>query len=155
MFVQPKKSDWQKQRRPWKVFMIRATTRNTFWTSLIIFNYDQKFIHLGRLSNCDINFFTFQFCFWLMSPKFMNFERVPKELKTNVKLWNGNHEITKVNKIGANIYLKLFNTMEFYLILLNDVKDQNILLNSVEYHLIWLNCLQNSTKNILSVDGWH
>jgi len=45
--------------------------------------------------------------------------------------------------------------MEFHLILLNDVKDQNILLNSVEYHLIWLNCRQNSTKHMLNVDGWY
>jgi len=49
------------------------------------------------LSNYNINFFTL--CFWIMSLKFHDSERVRKLLKTNINLLNQNCKIIKVNEI--------------------------------------------------------
>jgi hypothetical protein len=68
-----------------------------------------------EICSCDIDFFIFRHHFRIMSPKFLNSERVSKLLEINIKLCNQNHEITKVNKIGQDYCLILFNTEKIYI----------------------------------------
>ncbi len=86
--------------------VLRNLTKAKCYTTKSLWNII-TFIHSYMCLNFDLGNYKFDICvfhhcFWIMSPKFLIFERVQNFARYFWIAWKRNCEITKLNKIGWN-----------------------------------------------------